>query len=228
MSDQLLKSIQHNTLAKEVANQIVELLTSGKLSPGDRLPPEMQLMEMMSVSRSALREALSSLESLGLIKRQTSKGTYFTKKIGSKPFSQMLALSRHDILSIMETRISLELGLVTLAAEKINDVQLKQLYETIEKISESNEDYAEIDREFHHIIALSAKNSILEDMVGSVLEAYDEISRHIPIREKSGTVEQHTAIYQALKSRSPKKAFDAMYDHLDCTRTKVLKEHQDS
>ncbi|MCM3761983.1 FadR/GntR family transcriptional regulator [Halalkalibacter oceani] len=223
MSQQLLNNVQRETMSKEVANKIVELLNSGKLNPGDKLPTEKELMEMLSVSRAVLREALSSIESLGLITRKTNRGTYFSTEIGSKPFMKMLSLSQRDITKIMETRLSLELGMVTLAAEKINEAELKQLYETIVEIKESKGNYADIDKRFHHIIALSAKNSILEGMIDSILESFDEVSRHLPIREKEVAVEHHTAIYEALKNHSPKDAFDAMYYHLDFNRKKIEK-----
>jgi len=218
----LVESIKRKTLSEEVADRIIQLLTDGKLKPGDRLPPEMELSKMLSVSRNVLREAMSSLESLGIVHRKTREGTFFSEKIGSKPFSNMLSLAVDDLEAIIEARMGLELGLVMLAAEKITDDQLKQLYRTIEMISEGTGDYSELDREFHRIIAISAGNSVLEGLIDPLLIAFDRMSGHIHIREKKVAIEHHTAIYQALVKRSPTEASAQMYRHLDSVRRKIM------
>ncbi|MDG8483964.1 GntR family transcriptional regulator, partial [Streptococcus pneumoniae] len=71
------ETVNRKTLAKQVIERIVHLLSSGQLKAGDKLPTEMELMEILSVSRPVLREALSSLETLGVITRKTRGGTYF-------------------------------------------------------------------------------------------------------------------------------------------------------
>lgn len=75
----------------------------------------MELMEQLDVSRPVVREALSSLETLEVIRRKTREGTFFNHKIGSQPFRVMLALSMDNLPAIIEARMTLELGLVTMA-----------------------------------------------------------------------------------------------------------------
>ena len=101
--------------------------------PGDKLPAEMILMEQFDVSRPVLREALSSLETLEIITRRPRGGTYVNDRVGSNPFKVMLALSINNVPAIIEARMTLELGLVTIAAEKISDDQLETLKETIDR-----------------------------------------------------------------------------------------------
>ncbi|MER1292973.1 GntR family transcriptional regulator, partial [Bacillus sp. C1(2022)] len=108
-----VESVNRKTLAKQVVERIVHLLSSGQLKPGDKLPTEIELMEKLNVSRPVLREALISLETLGIIKRKTRDGTYFNDKIGIQPFSVMLALAVDNLPAIIEARMALELGLVT-------------------------------------------------------------------------------------------------------------------
>ncbi|GAB7389116.1 FadR/GntR family transcriptional regulator [Bacillaceae bacterium] len=222
----LLDSIPRTTLSKEVADRIIQLLVSGTLKPGDKLYPETELTKMLSVSRPVLREALSSLESLGIIHRKTRDGTYVSERIGSRPFLKMLSLAMDDVPAIIEARMALELGLITLAAEKITDHELNELYETIEAISKYPGNYSEIDKEFHRIIAFSVNNPILEGLIDSLLMAFDQMSRRIKVRERDVAVEHHTAIYEALKKRSPVEAFTQMYRHLDFVRQKILKSSE--
>lgn len=218
-----IKSVKRKTLSKQVIDQIIELLMSGQFKPGDKLPTEMELMEKLFVSRPVLREALSSLETMGIIHRRTREGTFFSEKIGSRPFSMMLALSAGDQSSVMEARMSLEIGLVTLAAEKITDEQLKELKGNIEVMKNQTEDYSTTDKEFHRIIALSASNAILEGIVDPLLNMFDHTDRLIPNnkREHAVTLGHHVAIYEALKARDSQKAILNMLQHLDHVRKKI-------
>ncbi|MCM3790117.1 FadR family transcriptional regulator [Domibacillus indicus] len=218
-----VQSVNRNTLSKQVVERIVQLLVSGQLKAGDKLPPEMELMEELEVSRSVLREALSALETLGVITRKTREGTFFNNKIGTHPFSVMLALATDNLPAIIEARMALELGLVTIAAEKITDEQLARLKATIDAIANSNDDdYGNADKEFHLIIALSANNPVLEGMIDSLLITHNRINSLIQIRERERTLEYHKAIYAALEARNPQEAFIHMYQHLDFVRNKVL------
>lgn len=220
------ESVNRNTLAKQVVDRIIQLLVSGQLKPGDKLPTEMELLDVLNVSRPVLREALSALEVLGVITRKTRGGTYFNNKIGAHPFSVMLALSMDNLPAVVEARMALELGLVTMAAEKINDGQLRQLKETIEDIKKSaDNNYGAADKEFHRIIAVSADNPVVEGMINSLLFTHEKTDREITFREPELTVEHHTAIYNALANHDPDDAFKKMYHHLKYVRDKVLKQY---
>jgi GntR family transcriptional regulator, transcriptional repressor for pyruvate dehydrogenase complex len=220
----IVESVIRNTLSKQVVESIIQLLISGQMKPGDKLPTEMELMEILNVSRPVLREALSSLESLGVINRKTREGTFFNNKISSHPFSIMLSLAHDNLQAMVEARMALELGLIAIAAEKISDEDLKRLKQTIEVIENSkDQNYGEADIEFHRIIALSANNQIVEGMVDSLIVTLVKINSEIRVREPERTIEHHMAIYKALEKRDPFEAFHQMYLHLDYVRHKVLK-----
>ncbi|SFP75519.1 FadR/GntR family transcriptional regulator [Salibacterium halotolerans] len=213
------------TLSKQVEEKIVDLLLQNKMQPGDKLPSEMELIDMLGVSRSVLREALSSLESLGIIRRQTKGGTYFAEKIGLHPFSVMLSLVNNNLEAIIEARMTLELGLVALAAEKITAEELQRLHDTIEAIKQTEDnDYGEHDITFHQIIASSVENPVIQGMIDSLLLTHTKMNIQIPNREKEKTVAYHEAIYEALKERNPQKATQEMYAHLVFARDKVLNQ----
>ncbi|MEH7743447.1 FadR/GntR family transcriptional regulator [Neobacillus drentensis] len=219
-------SVNRNTLSKQVVQNIIQLLVSGQMKPGEKLPTEMELMEILNVSRPVLREALSSLESLGVIHRKTREGTFFNNKISSHPFSIMLSLAHDNLQAMVEARMALELGLITIAAEKISDEELQRLKETIDTIANNKDsDYSEADLEFHRIIALSANNPIVEGMIDTLIVTLVKINSEIKIREPERTIQHHLAIYQALEKRDPFEAFHQMFLHLDYVRHKVLKEY---
>ncbi|WP_285846880.1 FadR/GntR family transcriptional regulator [Sporosarcina luteola] len=220
-------SVKRNSLAQQVMDQIVSLLISGKLKPGDKLPSEVLLMEQLDVSRPVVREALSSLETLEVIHRKPREGTFISEKIGSGPFRTMLAISINNLPAVIEARMTLELGLVTIAAEKITDEELEELAETIENIRRNDEDYGMYDKQFHRIIAYSAKNPIVEGMIESLLIAHEKTDSLIKYREPELTIQYHTAIYEALKKRDSIEAYRKMYDHLKYVRDKILNGQED-
>ncbi|MFB5663637.1 FadR/GntR family transcriptional regulator [Alteribacillus sp. HJP-4] len=224
-----IKSIDRKTLSKQVIDEIIQLLTTGQLKPGDRLPSEMELMTMFNVSRPVMREALTSLEAVGVVHRKTRNGTFFSDKIGSKPFSMMLALSTGNVRTIIETRISLELGLVTMAAEKISDDSLKKLEIAIEEMKKHTDDYRSFDRQFHEEIAQSASNPLLEAIIDPLLNLFDETWDQIPghYRNPEKTLQHHIDIYNALKNRDPIAAYTSMYTHLNYVRERVYKRERE-
>lgn len=227
MQEYKMDTIRRSTLSQQVLEQIVHLLMSGQLKPGDKLPAEMSLMKQFDVSRPVLREALSSLETLEIITRRPRGGTFINNKVGSNPFNVMLALSINNVPAIIEARMALELGLVTIAAEKITDDQLERLRETIDSIQENADgDYGRLDKEFHRIIAQSAENPVVEGMIDSLLVTHEKTDSLISYREPEITIEHHIAIYEALKRRDPFESFTQMYKHLCYVRNKILKDYE--
>ncbi|WP_018922030.1 FadR/GntR family transcriptional regulator [Salsuginibacillus kocurii] len=220
-----MKSLKRKTLSEQVIDEIINLLMTGKLKPGDRLPSEQEFMKMCNVSRPVIREALASLEVMGIVNRKTRHGTFFSEQIGSRPFAMMLALSASNLSSIIEIRVALELGLVTLAAEKITDEDLERLKETIEKMKKlPTEDSSEEDKEFHKIIAHSAKNPLFEGVINPLQQFHDQMLGNIPIedRDLKVTLEHHINIYDALVKRDPVEAYASMYHHLNYVKNKAI------
>ena len=228
MKEYKMDTVRRSTLSQQVLEQIVQLLMSGQLNPGDKLPPEMNLMEQFDVSRPVLREALSSLETLEIITRRPRGGTFVNDRVGSNPFKVMLALSINNVPAIIEARMALELGLVTIAAEKISDEQLEKIKETIDSIQENaDSDYGRLDKEFHRLIAQSANNPVVEGMIDSLLITHEKTDSLITYREPDITIEHHLAIYEALKKRDPYESFTQMYRHLSYVRKKILADYKE-
>lgn len=218
-----IKHVTRNTLSKQVMEQIVQLIESGQIKPGEKLLTEFELMEKLGVSRPVVREALSSLEALEIINKSPRGGTYINEKIGSTPFRTMLSINSLNIEAIIEARMVLELGLVTIAAKKITEQELGELESTINNIINTvGDDYGEQDKKFHKIIASSVNNPVLEGMIESLLVVHNKIDSLIKIRDREITTEHHKKIYEALKERNPEKAYKAMYEHLLFVRDKIL------
>lgn len=227
MNEFKLDTVNRTTLSQQVLEQVIQLIADGQLKPGDRLPSEIDLITQFDVSRPVLREAFSSLETLGIIKRKPRGGTYINNKVGSGPFKAMIAISVNNIPAVIEARMTLELGLITLAAEKITDEELERLQETIDGIEESKDkNYGNFDKKFHRIIAYSANNPIVEGMIDPLLYAHQKTDSLIKYREPIKTVKHHKAILEALKKRDPIESFNRLYEHLKYVREKILQDYE--
>ena len=108
-------------LYESVIEQIMNLIKNNKLKPGDKLPPERELAEKLSISRGSLREAFRVLESRGLIKSKPGGGRYIReiRKNGHNSTENIISsLEKSSILELLEAREMFEVKIAKIAAQK--------------------------------------------------------------------------------------------------------------
>jgi GntR family transcriptional repressor for pyruvate dehydrogenase complex len=114
----------------EISRQLLEYLLSGRVQPGQRLPPERKLAEMFGVGRSVIREALKSLTLLGLLEVRLGDGTY-VKRTDAGVLPQTidwgLVIGTRHVLDLGEARHSLEVILAGLAAQRRDEAAVRDL-----------------------------------------------------------------------------------------------------
>jgi DNA-binding FadR family transcriptional regulator len=106
-------------LSQQVVDRILELVRNGNLKPGDRLPPERELIDIFSISRPSLREALRSLSTLGVVEAQHGGGAYISDlnaKTMLAPLDFYLSLSKSSIKDTFESRRLIEVDLARRSA----------------------------------------------------------------------------------------------------------------
>jgi len=199
---------------------LVDLIAETGLRGGDRLPSEKEMCELLGVGTRSLREALIGLRTLGLLESQQGTGWYVKE---FKPTTSLKFLapiiqnfSHADIKEIIATRLSNEPSIAAAAAKNISESGLEALQKALAVMKETTSD-AEFrfnDRKFHDILAQECGNSIME-MISSMLTGLFYVGHLLP---KAGdhlhVIHQHQAIYDAIQSRDPQKAEDAMRAHL--------------
>src|SRR3954451_12087813 len=121
-----------------IAEQIRTAIVTGRLKQGDRLSPERELAEEFGVSRVTVRDALRSLEAMGLVEVKVGArgGAFVTSPNGSKvaqTMSDMMMLSATTPEDIVEARLIVERGTVTLACARALDEDLERLRELCER-----------------------------------------------------------------------------------------------
>jgi GntR family transcriptional repressor for pyruvate dehydrogenase complex len=207
--------------------QLAEQIKSGRLSPGERLPTEQELTRAARVSRTVVREAVAALRAEGLVITRQGVGAFVSAAPQQAPFridpERMQSLD--DILSVMELRLGVEIESAGLAAERATRPQLRAIgaaLETIDRAADDGKNAVDEDLALHKAIAEATGNPEFARFL-------QFIGRHlIPRRIVSGLPEsmggrrvyleliqeEHRRIYEAIRSRDPKAAREAMRRHL--------------
>ncbi|MBP2412109.1 GntR family transcriptional repressor for pyruvate dehydrogenase complex [Arthrobacter stackebrandtii] len=192
----------------EAITKIKDMIISGELSAGERLPPEKELSEKLGLSRSSLREAVKALEIIRVLDVRRGDGTYVTSlepQLLNEAMTFIVDLHQDkSILEIFEVRRILEPAAAAIAASRIGPEQIAALHATLESVDTdtSVEALVEHDLIFHSLITAAADNaymaSVLDALSSSTVRA--RIWRGLT-QEKAvdRTLAEHTAIIEALE-----------------------------
>lgn len=211
-------------LTDEAIARLRAMIKSGELPPGTRLPPEHQLAAQMRISRSGVREAVKVLESARVLHVRRGDGTYVTSLaptllLEGVGFAVEL-LQGDKLLEVMEVRRLLEPTATAVAAERISQQQLAELGETLEAmraVVADPEKLMEYDLAFHRTVIAATGNetlaSLLEGLSARTVRA--RIWRGLVLGNVAqSTIDEHEAIYQALRSRDQSLATAAALLHV--------------
>lgn len=214
--------IQRQTITAQVITHILGMIKKGQVKPGERLPTEKQLTEQLSVSRTCVREAIKSLESLRLIRVRPKVGAIVlepspTALINAEHLSASAYLQQTDAL--IEFRKVLELGLAALAAEKSNEsdwTAMRKALADYEHALNTDRIAHHANVAFHRAIAEATKNPIAVLVLQTISDALRERSRQM--NEVPGVLEvglrEHWRIYRAIREHNVEKARNAMRLHM--------------
>jgi GntR family transcriptional repressor for pyruvate dehydrogenase complex len=204
----------------KVISKIKELINSGILKPGDRLPSERKMAQDFGFGRTQIREALHKLEFYGIIKTLPQSGSVINGlDINTLDglIYDVLNLQNYDFFSLVETRLILEVNTIRLSAERYTDIDIKALeiahdnfvkhYDTPERVSH---DFA-----FHRAIAEASHNPVFKAMLNiiipDILTIYQRDRICVP---NSKVIEEHFQMLEYIKSREGEKAAELMKMHL--------------
>ena len=217
-----------------IIREIYGLLVDGSLNPGDRLPPENIIASQLEVRRNDVKEALSKLEFLGILKTIPQSGTYIAQTMGALSLqtivSNVLCYNQDHIPSLLDTREILEIRAAELAAAYATNEELSILRgihkSFIEEIAKGNqgldEDYA-----FHFKIAAVSHSPFLMNFLTMLLPDYMRLcerTNRIDDGRYRIVVEEHTNIQNAIESRNCEAAAEAMRTHMKRIKKNRLTE----
>ena len=226
MTAMAFKPIKVKKIYAEIVEQIKDLIKEGRLSAGDKLPTLKELAEDLKVGQSAVREALTVLEAMGLVEIRQGGGAYIRHTQTDDtilPLSIMLLLERDLSLEVLHVRKFLEVGAAGLAASQRTDEELLKMERALQEMLEDIEAGTlgeQADWEFHFTVAEASRNSLLIRLMHTVadnmmvsLKANRQMlfsAEGMPMK----LYEEHKKIYEMIKKQDPIGAEQAMYDHL--------------
>lgn len=221
-------------LYQEVGNTLRASIISGEYPVGERLPPERDIAEQFDVSRSVVREALIMLELEKLIDVRKGSGVYVIALPQDLPQPVARALDENTFgpFELLQARQLLESEVAAFAATQATKADILKMRQAIEQERRSLESGSvdeSADEQFHCLLAQSTQNSVLANMV---TEAWQIRKRnplwaglHVHTKDFSyrwNWLDDHQKILQAVLKRDAKAAKQAMWQHLENVKTKLL------
>lgn len=225
----LFEPIGHESLADAVVAQIEDLIASGILKQGRKLPSERDLADMLKVSRPKLREALHTLEERGLVTTRHGEGTFVSALTGQAMLPALLSLyGRHEpaFFDYLEYRREQEGFAARLAAQRATRADKERITEIlteIERAWKANDAQASREADFalHTAIVDASQNATLIHMMASIFDLTQQgvfYNRDF-LKTIDGTgkklAEQHFELGQAVIDGDDARAEKAAKDHID-------------
>lgn len=196
-------------------DKIKQMILSGELTPGDRLPKEADLAERLGLSRNSLREAVRALALINVLDVRQGDGTYVTSlepRLLLDTLSFVLDLHRDDtVIQFFEVRRILEPAATAMACELMTDAEIEELRVVLESLpaEPTIEELVANDLQFHQAIAQGSGNNVLCSFIESLSGPTTRARIWRGLTQENAlekTIEQHTAIYEAISARQPEVA----------------------
>lgn len=232
------------SLTQRVVDEISTRIRQELLRPGDRVPPEPELIREFGVSRTVVREALQRLQASGLIETQHGVGSFVRAPLPAPPLLSVddAHMQLRDLLAMLELRICLEVEAAAMAAMRRTDVHLERMRAALAAFQahlEAGASTAEDDFRFHLQIAMATGNSYFEQVLSNLGNATIARRRvEVPVaepddgsrfatafpplgRRKELALREHLAIFEAIRAADPAAARAAMFMHLNNSRERL-------
>ena len=226
----LVQPVRRDRLYQGIVSQIEGLLERGELKPGDQLPPERQLAEQFQVSRASVREALRSLELLGIVETRAGGGKFVRQAQPddlARPLQGFIARG-HNLTDVIDVRGLIEPAVAERAAQNITPSELAELREIIaaqERKVAAGEPYVEEDTRFHEVIGTAARNELLVTVLGVIWDVLRASREEWLLTEKRAhqSIEAHRRILAALEQHDGAAARSAAADHIHAVGEGILR-----
>jgi GntR family transcriptional regulator, transcriptional repressor for pyruvate dehydrogenase complex len=221
--------IRRNKVYEEVAQQIERLILK-KLRPGDKLPSERELAEMLRVSRSSIRDAIRGLELMGLVEPRQGAGTIVREvaaELLPNPFANALKRRRELVSELLDFRKMLEPPLAARAATHASSDEIAEMDDILrrqeQKQVQGDAGIAE-DAEFHYSIALASGNSVVLKVLDILMDLLrDTRERSLQVEGRAQkSLAGHRRILAAIKRHDGDAAKSAMRRHIEDVEEIVL------
>lgn len=212
-------------IGPQVVARIFELIRTGSLRAGDRLPPERELIEIFGISRPSLREALRALSMLGVVNSLHGGGAYVSDldaRTLLAPLDFYLSLTKANFADAFDSRRVIEIEIARRAALKATPADIEDLRDIIEAhdaVRDEPVGFRILDTRFHEKLSAIAGNAVLQRIayglynLGLDFQNFDRRARNEPGLIAQSTAD-HSQIAAGITSRDPDRAAQAMSEHI--------------
>lgn len=227
MEDQGLQKKSYKKVIDYIKNQI----KVGELRMGEKLPAERELSEIIGVSRNSVREAIRTLDVMGVISSQQGAGNFLTGNFENnlvESMSMMFLLNQINYQQISELRRALEMQALLLAIDNISEKEIVQLEKIISQLEhQSEKNNVILDKKLHYNIALASRNTLIIDILQALSEIIDQfiidLRREILSSPSSKNLlhEAHNDIVKSVITKDKNLAYDAINKHFSIIDEKL-------
>jgi len=225
----VFKPVREKRAFEEVADRVREMVESGELQVGDRLPPERELSKTLNVSRAALREALRTLENAGLLELRPGKlGGAFVADARpqaiSDNMSDLLRLGGISLAHLTEARAWIEEVVVRVACDRAEEADFAALEENVrlaEELFAQGRMMEKLDTniEFHNVLAAATKNPILVMMTQTLGNVMRSFAKRLGAETTRSVIRSRERFIELLRARNADAAVAEMHEHLRSIQT---------
>jgi GntR family transcriptional repressor for pyruvate dehydrogenase complex len=222
----MLKVVEKKRAYEDIVQQVIALIEEGKLKQGDQLPSERDLTEIFKVSRTTVREAIRTLESMKLLQCRQGNGTYVLASSEEDlihPLAAALFNAKDDIRDIFYIRKIIEPHVAQLAAENATPQDIEKM-EVILREQEAcigrGENIIETDSAFHSLIAGAAKNRVMERLILALVDLLKRSREEYLTEDESygrakRSLAGHKRVLSAVRNGDSEDAKSEMMQHLE-------------
>lgn len=223
-----MKPLKRMSLKDIVIQKLHNYIKEHVLQPGDRFLNEKEIIELVGVSRTVVREALKAMEAVGVLLIKPGDGIYINESSVQhlvSQFSFRWSKDQSRMLELMETRMILELSALELIVRRLNEtsispaVDFKDIDGNLKRMAKAialKKSIIEEDIEFHRTLFQMTGNQTFYELSEVITQYFNEIraSRLSRADGYGHTLEEHTRIVHFLKQRDIEGAKKEMADHL--------------
>lgn len=218
------KPLRGPALYKAIRDYIKQYIIENNLKPGDSLPPEGQLVEDLGVGRSSVREAVKSLQSVGIVDVRQGDGLY-VRELNFDPMLEAfifgMQFDPNTLAELLQIRIWIEVSVIGDAVEHLTDADVAKLEAILDEWGrrvQAGEEYSDLDESFHQTIYGVLHNQTLMNLFSAFWTAFTNLDTQITQDAEPASVLQfHRSIVDAIRSRdseSTRKRLEEHFQHI--------------
>jgi len=214
-----------------VIDYIKKQIAVGGLRTGERLPSERELSEILGISRNSVREAIRTLDFMGVVSSQHGAGNYLTgnfEKNMIESMSMMFMLNQISYQQISQLRRGLELQALMIAIDNATEQEISKLVQINSELENQTEkDNVILDKQLHYNIAIASGNTLIINILQALSEVMDkfiaDLRSEILVQEDSRKQLQdaHNEIVRSLVLKDKTMGFNAINNHFSVIDEKL-------